>query len=223
MRLGNQAPRAILVKRLMNVRVKICGITNLRDALAAIDAGADALGFMFCQASPRYLTSTAAASIIKELPPFVRAVGVFADATEEHVRSIIEECGVDTLQFHGGEQPGFCRRFQVRTIKAFRVRDEGSLKEMAQYGMSTWLLDSYVPGKLGGTGEKFNWELARRATQLNGRVILAGGLTPANVAEAVRQVHPYAVDVSSGVETAPGQKDHQKVRDFIAAAKSARS
>lgn len=205
----------------MSVRVKICGITRLDDALAAVEAGADALGFVFCETSPRCVTVSVAARIVEGLPPFVAKVGLFVNAPEAQIRSVADACGLDTLQLHGEEPPEFCQRFELKWIKAFRVRDESSLHVLPTYRAAAWLLDSYVPGKAGGTGERFNWELARRAAGLCPRVILAGGLTPENVAEAVRQVHPYAVDVSSGVEKEPGIKDEQKVRAFIQAAKSA--
>jgi phosphoribosylanthranilate isomerase len=203
----------------MSVKIKICGITNIEDGLASVEAGADALGFMFYAASPRCLTTERAAKIIRELPPFVARVGVFVDPTEEEVRRAITECGIDTLQFHGEESPAFCGRFGLKTIKAFRIRDEESLKATATYPDQAWLLDSFVAGKRGGTGERFNWDLAREATQRSRRVILAGGLKPENAADAVRKVRPYALDVSSGVESAPGRKDAAKVRAFIAAAK----
>ena len=206
----------------MNLKVKICGITNLNDALAAVDAGADALGFVFCEASPRHITPESAADIIRELPPFVTAVGLFVNATEETVRETAERCGVHALQFHGEEPPSFCRKFKQKVIKAFRIRDESSLAQLSQYTPDAWLLDSFVEGQHGGAGQSFNWTLAQRARPFCPRLILAGGLTPANVAEAVLQVSPYAVDVSSGVESAPGKKDAAKVRDFIQAAKGAR-
>jgi len=205
----------------MSLRIKICGITNLSDALAAVDAGADALGFMFYEPSPRHITLTAAAEIIRDLPPFVTAVGVFVDASQDFVRRAMEECGLDALQFHGNEPPDFCRQFSKRTIKAFRVRDAASLKELPQYPTSAWLLDSFVPDRLGGSGAKFDWELACSAKKFGRPIILAGGLTPENVAEAVRLVRPFAVDVSSGVESQPGRKDHGKMRAFILAGRAA--
>jgi phosphoribosylanthranilate isomerase len=205
----------------MSVRVKICGITRWDDALAAVEAGADALGFVFCEASPRCVTVSVAARIVEGLPPFVAKVGLFVNAPEAQIRRVAGACGLDTLQLHGEEPPEFCQRFTVKWIKAFRMRDESSLQALSAYRAAAWLLDSYVPGKAGGTGERFNWDLARRAAQICPRVILAGGLTPENVAEAVRRVRPYAVDVSSGVEREPGIKDEQKVRAFIEAAKSA--
>ena len=203
----------------MAVRVKICGITSTADAQAAIEAGADALGFMFYAPSPRNLSPAQAAAIIRDLPPFVAKVGVFVNPSEEDVRVALTEAGVDTLQFHGDESPDFCRRFGVKVIKAFRMQDEASLQPLTNYRGETWLLDAFVAGKLGGTGARFNWALAKQAVAKGGRVILAGGLTPDNVADAVRQVRPFGVDVSSGVESGPGKKDAEKVRRFIAAAK----
>ena len=199
------------------VRVKICGITRVQDALAAVDAGADALGFMFYERSPRCVNVTAAREIIRELPPFVAKVGVFVDAPQTDVERTIAECGLDTLQFHGNEPPQFCDRFGLKIIKAFRVRGREVLDEASAYPQAAWLLDSFVPGQLGGTGATFNWDLACEAVARHPRVILAGGLTPENVAEAIRRVRPYAVDVSSGVESVPGVKDARKLQPFLSA------
>jgi len=174
------------------------------DALAAVTAGADALGFMFYERSPRRVSFAQAAEMIRALPPFVSKVGVFVDASEAWIRQAILECGLDTLQLHGSETPAFCRSFAQKTIKAFRVRDAGIVTEVTRYDTSAWLLDSYVPGAEGGTGQTFAWDLAVKASQQGRPIILAGGLTPDNVAAAVRQVRPFGVDVSSGVESAPG-------------------
>lgn len=206
---------------MLSVKVKICGLTHPGDALHAVEAGADALGFMLYAASPRAVTRAKAAEIIRELPPFIAKVGVFVNPTEQEVRTAIAECGLDTLQFHGDESPEFCRRFGLKVIKAFRVRDASSLEVTANFSTEAWLLDSHVAGKLGGTGAVFNWELASEATRHSRRVILAGGLTPDNATSAVRKVRPYGLDVSSGVESAPGRKDPKLVRAFIAAAKRA--
>ena len=219
---ANESGRVGSTESLMTVRVKICGITNLDDALAAIEAGADALGFVFCESSPRCVEPGQAKAIIRELPPFVAKVGLFVNSNAAEVEQVIAASGIDTLQFHGEETPEYCRKFSWRVIKAFRVRDESSLPALPNYRQMAWLLDSFVPGKLGGTGEVFNWELARRAVQLGGTIVLAGGLTPENVAGAIAEVQPYAVDVSSGVEVRPGKKDHAKLRAFVAAAKRAR-
>jgi phosphoribosylanthranilate isomerase len=205
---------------LMSVKVKICGITNAPDALAAVEAGADALGFMFYEPSPRHVSIPQVAGIIKELPPFIIKVGVFVDAPEDLVMRAISDCGLNLLQFHGNEPPEYCTQFGVMSMKAFRIRDAGSLTALQEYPTDAWLLDAFVADKLGGTGEKFNWDLAIEAKKLGRPIFLAGGLTPSNVAEAVRTVQPYAVDVSSGVEATPGRKDHAKVREFIQAAKS---
>jgi phosphoribosylanthranilate isomerase len=205
----------------MNVKVKICGITNVEDALIAAEAGADALGFMFYAPSPRCVSREQAVEIIRALPPFLARVGVFVDPTADEVRRAIAECGIDTLQFHGDEPAEFCRKFGLRVVKAFRVRDASSLDATRAFTKEAWLLDSFVAGKPGGTGERFNWDLAAEAARRHRTVLLAGGLTPGNVAGAVRQVRPYGLDVSSGVESTPGKKDAMKVRDFIVAAKGA--
>jgi phosphoribosylanthranilate isomerase len=204
----------------MSTIVKICGITNIDDGLAAAESGADAIGLMFFEQSPRNVSLQTASEIANRLPPYIIKVGVFVNPTEELVMRAISGCGLNILQFHGEETPEFCQLFPVMTIKAFRVKDEDSLKPLPEYQTDAWLLDAYVADKLGGTGAKFNWDLAITAQKLGRPIFLAGGLTPENVADAVRKVQPYAVDVSSGVESAPGKKDHAKVRAFIAAAKS---
>ncbi len=199
--------------------VKICGITRAGDALAAAAAGADALGFMFYEPSKRNITPARAAEIIRALPPHVAKVGVFVDASEGFIRDTIAATGIDTLQLHGGEAPEFCARFApMNVIKAFRVRNHDSLRECADYRDFAWLLDSHVAGAQGGTGVAFDWSIAAEAARQHERVILAGGLKVDTVAAAVRQVRPYGVDVSSGVESAPGLKDNGKLRAFIEAA-----
>jgi phosphoribosylanthranilate isomerase len=207
----------------MSVLVKICGITNLEDAKAASEAGADALGFVFCESSPRYVSIEDAAAIIKQLPTWIVKVGVFVSAPADFVIQAISQCGLNLLQFHGEETPEYCVQFGVMSMKAFRVRDADSLKDLANYRTDAWLLDAYSADKAGGTGETFNWALAAQARDLGRPIFLAGGLTPENVAEAVRQVRPYAVDVSSGVEARPGKKDHARLKAFIEAAKNAAS
>jgi phosphoribosylanthranilate isomerase len=197
------------------VRVKICGITNVADAVAATDAGADALGFMFFENSKRNISPAVAGEIIRELPPFISKVGVFVNPTEEFVRRAIESSGIDTLQFHGEESPEFCARFGLKVIKAFRVRDAETLRGCLNYSSCAWLLDSYVDGAHGGTGVTFDWDMALEAVRFSRMVVLAGGLKVETVAEAVRRVRPFAVDVSSGVESSPGKKDHAKVRAFV--------
>jgi phosphoribosylanthranilate isomerase len=203
----------------MSVIVKICGITNLADATQAGEAGADALGFIFYDQSPRSVTVAAAAAIARSLPPFIVKVGVFVDAEEELVYNAIAECQLNLLQFHGAESPAYCRQFGLMSMKAFRIRDAESLTQMPSYQTDSWLLDAYSADKPGGTGERFNWDLAIKAQKLGRPIFLAGGLTPENVGDAVRRVRPYGVDVSSGVEAVPGRKDHAKVKAFIHAAK----
>jgi len=205
----------------MSVKVKICGITSAADANASVEAGADALGFMFYDQSPRHVSVPAAAEIIRELPPFVMKVGVFVNASEDTVQRAIAECGLNLLQFHGEETPEFCTQFGLMSMKAFRMRDAGSLKDLQNYPTDAWLLDAYSNDKRGGTGEKFNWDLAVEAKKFGRLIFLAGGLTPENVAAAVNKVQPFAVDVSSGVEFAPGKKDAAKVRAFINAVRLA--
>jgi phosphoribosylanthranilate isomerase len=200
-------------------KVKICGITNLEDAIASVDFGADALGFVFYAKSPRHIAPAKAAEIVRHLPPFITTVGVFVDEKRERVEETMREAGLDSAQFHGHESPEDCV-ISKRAIKAFRVKELGDLEPMAHYKVSAFLLDTYSPGALGGTGQVFNWSIALDAKPM-GRIILAGGLTPENVTEAVRMVRPYAVDVASGVESEPGIKDLEKLRLFIQRAKEA--
>ena len=206
----------------MIVRVKICGLTNAPDAVAAAEAGADALGFMFFAGSKRNISFADAAAIIRELPAFVSKVGVFVNATADEIRRAVDETGLDTLQLHGEEPPEFCAQFTpLKVVKAFRLRDRDSLQECLKYPEHAWLLDSFVDGAHGGTGVTADWNLAAEAVRLHRRVILAGGLRVETVAEAVRRVRPFAVDVSSGVESAPGRKDAAKVRAFIESVRAA--
>ena len=200
------------------IKVKICGITNIDDALHAVACGADALGFVFYAKSPRCLTPEAAKEIIAALPPFVTTVGLFVNENPTRIRDVTAYCGLDVLQLHGEETPQDCLLLPRRVVKALRVKDEGSLKLLGYYPVSGLLLDSWVPGSYGGTGQCFNWNFASMAAKTY-QIILAGGLTPENVAEAVQTVHPYGVDVSSGVENAPGCKDPAKVKAFIRNAK----
>jgi phosphoribosylanthranilate isomerase len=205
----------------MTTRVKICGITSPADAQAAVGAGADAIGFIFYEKSPRYVALKTAAEISKQLPPFVMRVGVFVNHPEEFVRLAIAEVGLTMLQFHGDEKPHYSTQFGLMSMKAFRVHGAETLAELPKYQTHAYLLDAYSSTTLGGTGEKFNWDLAVEAQKFGKPIFLAGGLTPLNVAEAIRKVRPFGVDVSSGVESAPGKKDHEKVKAFIAAAKAA--
>ncbi len=208
----------------MSLKVKICGITSLADALVAIDAGADALGFVFWEKSPRHIDPADAARITSELAPFVKTVGVFVNEAPDIIRDTIEAAGIDCVQLHGDETPEdaeeVARMTGAPVIKAIRVSGPGSLKALEAYKVSALLLDTYRKGIPGGTGETFDWTLAIEA-KAAGRIILSGGLTPHNVAKAVATVRPYAVDVSSGVESAPGRKDADKVRMFIEEARKA--
>ena len=202
-------------------KIKICGITNYDDARAAVDFGADALGFVFFRESPRCITPEKAAAITSKLPVFVTTVGVFVNERAEEILKIIEDTGIDVIQLHGEESPDACR-LSRRVIKGIRVKSLESLEPLARYQnlVSAFLLDTFEPHMPGGTGQVFNWDIAVEAKNF-GRIILAGGLTPGNISEAIRRVNPYAVDVSSGVELVKGKKDHQKMRLFIEKARSA--
>jgi phosphoribosylanthranilate isomerase len=203
------------------IRVKICGITSREDAWVAVEAGADALGFIFVEGTPRWIEPDAAAAIVVEMPPFVTTVGVFVDRIPEEVESIAASSGISLAQLHGTEPPEECGRLRVPFVKAIRIRGEADVAAMHRYKQArAFLLDTYVPDRHGGTGRSFPWEIAARAAR-ESRIILSGGLTPETVAKAVAQVRPYAVDVCSGVESSPGRKDHRKVREFIEQAKQA--
>ena len=205
----------------MSTRVKICGITNLGDALAAVEAGADALGFVFYAPSKRYVTPEQAGEIIRKLPPFVTTVGLFVNADVDFVESVLATAQLDLLQFHGDESNADCVRFGRPFIKALRVKPDLDLMQAfsAYPDARGILLDAYRPGVPGGTGEVFDWDLI--PDEIAGAITLAGGLNATNVARAVAAVGPYAVDVSGGVEAAPGQKDGAKVSAFVEAAKTA--
>jgi len=200
----------------MPVKIKICGNTNLDDALLAVELGADALGFVFYPKSPRHVKLVDAANICNALPPFVAKVGVFVNELEYEIEKALNECLLNALQFHGDEPPGFCQKFAAKSIKAIRVRDEESLRTAEEYDVDALLLDTYTDESRGGTGRTFDWSLAVRAKEfLSAPIILSGGLTAANVQDAIRKVRPYAVDVASGVEREPGKKDPEKLRRFI--------
>ena len=204
----------------METKVKICGITNLEDAEAAIEFGADALGFVFFRASPRHIPPQEAAAIISRLPAFTVTVGVFVNEDPAEIKKIVSQTGLDIIQMHGSESPAMCRAPR-RIIKAIRVTSLESLDPLVHYQdlVSAFLLDSYAPGVFGGTGQIFNWDIAVEAKQF-GRIILAGGLTPDNIEDAVKRIIPYGVDVSSGVEREKGKKDHKKMKLFIRKAKA---
>lgn len=205
----------------MSPRVKICGITRLQDLHAACAAGADALGFVFYDKSPRHVPIETAAALVRALPPFVQSVGLFVDAAPDFIERVLQTVPLDLLQFHGDETPADCARYGRPWIKAVRVnRDTDLLKYAADFDAARGLLlDAFVPGVPGGTGERFDWSLI--PPDLPKPLILSGGLNPDNVAEAVRRVHPWAVDVSSGVEASKGIKDAHQIARFIANAKEA--
>jgi len=196
------------------IKIKICGITNLDDALAAVDYGADALGFNFYKKSPRFIEPQKAAEIVGQLPPFIVPIGIFVNEKEDKIRDIVSLACIQGIQLHGDETPEFCQRFGSRVIKAFQVKNKESLKRMSHYRVSAYLLDSYKEGLRGGTGTTFDWHLAVVAKTF-GRVILAGGLTPDNVIEAIKLVQPYGVDVCGGIEREKGVKDHLLMKKFI--------
>jgi phosphoribosylanthranilate isomerase len=201
------------------VQIKICGITNIEDALAAASAGADALGFVFHPASPRFVTPGLAREIIATLPPTVCTVGVFVNMAAAEVLQIAELCGLDFIQLHGGETREYCRRFpRERLIKALSFRSEGEYAAMADYPVKAFLVDAHDPVRFGGTGKTCDWDLASKAAALH-PLILAGGLCEENISAALEAVHPLAVDISSGVEAVPGKKDHEKIKSVIAAVK----
>lgn len=201
-------------------RVKICGITNIEDARHASMCGADALGFVFYPGSPRFVDPDQARRIIADLPPLLTTVGLFVNEPPARIREMVEFCGLSTVQLHGDEGPDQCCYPPCRVIKAFRLKVSMDDSFFSSYPVSALLLDAFVPNQFGGTGHLCDWEKAASVAEKH-RVILAGGLHPENVAEAVRQVHPYGVDVSSGVEKKPGQKDPEKVARFIRMAKEA--
>ncbi|HVF42767.1 MAG TPA: phosphoribosylanthranilate isomerase [Pyrinomonadaceae bacterium] len=203
--------------------VKVCGITNLVDALAAVEAGADMLGFNFYARSPRHVEPDAAHTIIERVPEGVACVGVFVnESSPEEVLKIARESGVSAVQLHGDETPDFCRALEgFTTIKALRVKKDYTVETASAFDTDALLLDAYAPDAFGGTGHTFDWTLARATREAVPRLFLAGGLKPSNVADAIDAVGPYAVDVCSGVETSPGRKSFGLMRDFVAAVREA--
>ncbi len=200
--------------------IKICGITNENDALAAVDAGADALGFMFYRKSPRAVEPKAVKAIVARLPPFVIPVGVFVNEEAKVVRDLMDECGLVLAQLHGEESAAYCEQLGRPVLKAFRLKNKTTFLALAEYqgraGVRGFLIDAYSEDTYGGTGQVTDWPLAAQVARTS-RILLAGGLTPENVGAAIRAVQPYGVDVSSGVEREPGRKDHEKLRAFIQA------
>ena len=203
------------------VKIKICGITNMEDAEAAIEYGADALGFVFYKQSPRYIKPSLAKSIISKLPAFTHSVGLFVNETKEKIIHIASYCNFQIIQLHGNESPRFCLGFREKIIKAFRITDRSNLDVVDVYKVSAILLDAFVKDKPGGTGKTFDWKLAKEAKDKAPHIILSGGLNPNNIEEAIKLVKPYGIDVSSGVEKKYGIKDHKKMKDFIKIARSA--
>lgn len=203
-------------------RVKICGITNLDDALTCLDAGADALGFIFVEGTPRYVTPDQVAAIVRRLPPFVTPVGIFWDHPAGHVKAVAEACGLRALQFHGEERAEDLTGYALPVIKTIKVGREADLARMAPYRgqVAAFLLDSAARWSEGEPRPPIEWELARQAAGV-GPIVLSAGLTPDNVARAIGIARPYAVDVNSGVETRPGRKDPDRVRRFVAEARRA--
>jgi phosphoribosylanthranilate isomerase len=196
------------------MKVKICGITREEDALSAVEAGADALGFIFAEGSPRTIAVAAARHIIAQLPPLVTPVGVFVDAPRSKILQTIHHTGIQVVQLHGNEKPRDLEDIPVPVIKAFRIGRGFDIRTLGTYSAGAYLLDTFLPGIPGGTGKTFDWEIAVKAKAF-GPVILSGGITPANVAEATRRVRPYAIDVSSGVESSRGIKDPEKIRHLF--------
>lgn len=207
----------------MRTRVKICGITRVEDALAAAEAGADAIGLVFYSKSARCIDVPRAQAITRALPPFLTVVGLFVDADAAEVRQVLDQVRLHVLQFHGAETPTECRRFGVPYIKAVRMHDQADVPGAARLyeDALALLLDTHVPSQPGGTGRTFDW--SRIPPGVGKPIILAGGLMPANVADAILKVRPYAVDVSSGVEQTPGVKDIAKMHAFIAATQQVNS
>jgi phosphoribosylanthranilate isomerase len=210
------------------VRVKVCGITRLEDAHAAANAGVHALGFVFHPASPRFIAPEKAATIIRTLPPFTMAVGVFVNLTPVAVETIADRCGLHAVQLHGEESPEECASAKRPVIKAFRFDPAKGNLDLSKYAVSSILIDARVAGAWGGTGVSVDWNLLNEFLEtgpvgVRRRLVLAGGLAPHNVKEAISLVKPFAVDVSTGVEVEPGIKDHQKIKEFMNAVRSQRN
>ncbi len=204
------------------VKIKICGITNIEDAKVAVAAGADALGFVMYRKSSRCVEPAVVRAIVAGLPPFVLPIGVFVNEEPNRVRALMDGCGLALAQLHGDETPSYCQDLGRPVMKALRLKDRGTFLALAEFqgraNVRGFLIDAFSNQAYGGTGQTVDWTLAQEAAQST-PIILAGGLTPANVAEAITLVHPYGVDVSSGVELSPGKKDHDKVKAFIATAR----
>ncbi len=199
------------------IAIKVCGITKAEDARYAASLGYDAIGFIFYPKSPRYIAPEKVKDIIAQLPPFVNTVGVFVNETIDKITEICNITKISTVQLHGEEEPEFCNRVPVRVIKAFGIDDHFSFSKLAKYhnsNVSAFLLDKHSPELVGGTGQSFDWRLAKEARQY-GRIILAGGINPFNVITAISEAEPYGIDVNSGVEILPGEKNRNKLRTLL--------
>jgi phosphoribosylanthranilate isomerase len=196
--------------------IKVCGLTQADETLACVELGVQWLGFNCFQGSKRYLSPEAIATIVGKLPPAVQTVGVFVNASAKEIEETLQQTGLHLAQLHGDERPGFANTLQVPWFRAFRVADDLAEEEICSYGQELFLLDAAQTGQYGGTGHAFDWKVATRLRD-HGKLLLAGGLRPDNVEEAVLQVKPFGVDVASGVESTPGRKDPQKVANFVTA------
>lgn len=207
------------MKNISDTKIKICGITNLEDALIAANSGADALGFIFYKESKRYVDPEVVKGVISALPPFITTVGVFVNQSVDEISEIKDVTGINMAQLHGDETPEFASSLPLEVIKAIRFKDKSDLERVAQYSAQAILFDTYSDTEYGGTGRSLDWGILKDLS-LPKKIILSGGLNPGNVAEAAKIVKPYAVDVSSGVEAEPGKKDHKKIKEFIEAIKN---
>ena len=204
----------LLNTNMLIVKVKICGLTNYRDAAAAVDLGADLLGFNFYPGSPRFITLEQAAQIINKLPAFIHVAGVFVNASLDQIKEAISECNLDWVQLHGDESPEFCESLlsiNVRTMKAIRVKDQEDIERAESFFTDAVLLDAFDPEKYGGTGLTFDWNIIGHISK---RIFLAGGINPDNVAAAIG-LGVYGIDVCSGIEARPGKKDHRKMKKLF--------
>ncbi|MCQ9208425.1 MAG: phosphoribosylanthranilate isomerase [Omnitrophica bacterium] len=198
-------------------RIKICGITNVEDATWVANLSADYLGLVFAKESKRKVNLENAQEIARVVPPYIQKVGLFVNQEPDLVNKILELYKLELLQFHGEETPQYCQQFKgkAKIIKAFRIKDEESLSQISQYDVDFYLLDAFIEGEQGGTGENFNWDLALKVKEFGRPIFLAGGLKPDNVVEAIKKVEPFAVDVSSGVEASPRRKSVELMQEFI--------
>ncbi len=199
----------------MPIQIKICGITRYEDARVAANLGVNALGFIFYTKSPRYISPADARAVIDQLPPFVARVGVFVDTPPEDIVAIAQQSGINAVQLHGAESPAHAAALPFPVIKAFSVKPGFDLASLDEYRVSGHLLDTWDPRLKGGVGKTFDWTVAQRAVRQRDTIILSGGLGPANIAEALESVQPYGIDVNSGVEIRPGEKNPMKMRDVV--------